>query len=86
MAKNNRVVQRRQRVCVLSFLPVKCYSYCYPLISCMKDDAKGQEVSVMESLEKYMTDEETDSEDSTALVKRSLPWRSTKCAQFLKKT
>ena len=40
----------------------------------------------MQSLgEKYMTDEETDSDDDTTLVKRSLPWRSTKCERFLKK-
>ena len=39
----------------------------------------------MQSLgEKYMTDEETDSDDDTTLVKRSLPWRSAKCEQFLK--
>ncbi|MCG8624944.1 MAG: hypothetical protein MJE68_23460 [Proteobacteria bacterium] len=31
-----------------------------------------------------MTDEETDSDDDTTLVKRSLPWRSTKCDRFLK--
>ena len=34
--------------------------------------------------EKYMTDEETDSEDDV-LVKRSLKWRSSKCNQFFKK-
>ena len=50
-----------------------------------KKYATGQEVSVMQSLsEKYMTDEETDSDDDTTLVKRSLPWRSTKCERFLK--
>lgn len=36
--------------------------------------------------EKYMTDEETDSddEDRTTLVKCSLPWRSAKCDRFLR--
>ena len=29
-----------------------------------------------------MTDEETDGDDDTTLVKRSLPWRSTKCDRF----
>lgn len=50
-----------------------------------KKCATGQEITVMQSLsEKYMTDEETDSDDDTTLVKRSLPWRSTKCDRFLK--
>lgn len=39
----------------------------------------------MQSLsEKYITDEETDSDNDTTLVKRSLSWRSTKCDQFLR--
>lgn len=50
-----------------------------------KKHAIGQEVSVMQSRgEEYMTDEETDSDDDTTLVKHSLPWRSTKCERFLK--
>ena len=87
IAKNNRIVQRRQRVCVLTqvYKSLLLSFFFKQLYERRKKYTTGQEVSVMQSLsEKYMTDEETDSDDDTTLVKRSLPWRSTKCEQFLK--
>ena len=39
--------------------------------------AGRRQVAVMKKLgEKYMSDEETDNEDNSVLIKRSLPWRS----------
>ena len=43
--------------------------------------SSGKELNVIQSIsEKYMTDEETDSEDNDVNK-----WRSAKCNQFLKK-
>ena len=76
-------------LCVL--LTCKLLLLSFSLNSYMKGEKKhaltGQEVSVMQALnEKYMTDEETnsDDEDRTTLVKHSLPWRSAKCDRFLR--
>ena len=54
----------------------------------MKDDACkqawGNEVEIMQQLgEKAMTDEEIDSDDPNALVKRTLPWRSKKLSKLI---
>ena len=39
--------------------------------------AVRRQVAVMKKLgEKFMSDEETDNEDNSVLIKRSLPWRS----------
>ena len=39
--------------------------------------AVHRQMAVMQKLnEKYMSDEETDNEDSSVLIRRSLPWRS----------
>ena len=46
--------------------------------------ARGKEVEIMQQLgEKAMTDEETDSDDSNVLVKRTLPWRSKKLSKLM---
>lgn len=48
--------------------------------------AAGKEIFVFQALnEKYMTDEETDSEVEGTFVKRSLTWRSVECDQLMKK-
>lgn len=48
--------------------------------------AIGREVPVMQALnEKYMSDEETDTEDNNALLKRSPTWRSEKLNKLIQK-
>ena len=48
--------------------------------------AKGREADIMQTLnEKYMSDEETDTEDPQALVRRSPSWRSEKLNKLIQK-
>ena len=48
--------------------------------------AKGDEIKVIQSLnEKFMSDEETDTEDSKSFIKRSPSWRCEKLNVLIKK-
>ena len=48
--------------------------------------AKGDEIKVIQSLnEKFMSDEETDTEDSKSFIKRSPSWRCEKLNALIKK-
>ena len=47
--------------------------------------AKGDEIKVIQSLnEKFMSDEETDTEDSKSFIKRSPSWRCEKLNALIK--
>ena len=62
-----------------------CQSH-FQLFERRKKCAIRREIPIMQALnEKFMSDEESDAEDKSAFVRRSLKWRSEKLNELLKK-
>ena len=90
MAKSSRVLQRRQRVCGYLLFIFKIDKIFFvnhmQLYERRTKHAIGREIAVIKGLnEKFMSDEETDSEDSETFIKRTPKWRSNKLNKLIEK-